>query len=90
MITASFPFLNKLTIEKNDFKDKINQFLLSWDTVAKEKEWTLWNNCPDPDVCKQSKVFTCAVEENVLSSSHRTQIVEYQTCNLIIRLTKIQ
>lgn len=38
MITASFPFLNKLTIEKNDFKDKINQFLLSWNTVAKEKE----------------------------------------------------
>ena len=33
-----FPaFIDKLAIEKNDFRDKIKQFLLSWDTVAKDK-----------------------------------------------------
>jgi hypothetical protein len=36
------------------------------------------------------KVVKCALEENLLSSSHRAQVAENQTETLIVRLAELQ
>lgn len=82
-------FLDKLIIKKNGFRDKINQFLLSQDTWQMEKSEPNETISQIQMCINNLKVSKCALEGNLLSGSHRTQVVEYQINALIIRLAEL-
>lgn len=60
--------------------DKINQFLVPQDTVAKGKN----------EPRKTIDSSRCVLEKNLLSSSQRAQVSENQTKAPIIRLAELQ
>lgn len=78
--------LDKLIKDRNELRGKINQLQ---NTVKDNKKLSdkidqlqMQVNC--------LKVSKCTLEENLLSSSHRAQVVENQTEALIIRLAELQ
>ena len=79
--------LDKLTKEKNELCDNINQRLTSQHTVENNElsdkiDWLHVH-------INSLKVSKCALEEDLLSSSHRAQVAENQIEVLIIRLAEL-
>jgi hypothetical protein len=66
-------FLYKLTMEKNELSDKINQLEASQNTV---KDSNKLSDNTDRLQINSLKVSKCALEENLLCSTHRAQVVE--------------
>lgn len=81
--------LDKLTKEKNELCDKINQCLTSQNTEEENNELSDKIDWLHLHI-NSLKGFKCALEENLLSSSHRTQVAENQIQVLIIRLPEFR
>lgn len=80
--------LDKLTEEKNELCDKSNQLLALKNMV---KDSGLSDKTGQFQVHMSSlKVSKCALEEHLLSSTHRAQAVENQTRALIIGVAELQ
>lgn len=76
--------LDKLTVEKNEVHDKIIQLLAPWNMVKDNNELGDKTDRLQMHI-NRAKDSECALKENLLSSSHRAQIVENKTETLIIR-----
>ena len=78
--------LDKLIKDRNELRDKINQLQ---NMVKDNKEL---NDKIDhlQMLINNLKVSKCALEKNLLSSSHKAQFMENQTEALIIRLAELQ
>lgn len=75
--------LNNLTMKYNEHRDKIDQLLVSWDSVNNN------NDLNDLRMHRNSlQVAKCALGENLLSGSQATQLEGNQTIALIVRLTE--
>lgn len=75
--------LDNLTMKYNEHRDKIDQLLVSWDSVNNN------NDLNDLRMHRNSlQVAKCALGENLLSGSQATQLEGNQTIALIVRLTE--
>lgn len=77
-------FLHKLTMDKNKLIDKINQLLVSQDTVAKEMNELNGTVGQLQTHINNLKISKYALEEKFLSSIHRTYVAGNQSKALII------
>jgi hypothetical protein len=74
--------------EKNDFAGLL--LLVSLDKLMSEKNGLYDKTDQLQRHVNNVRVAKCALEENLLSSSHRAQVTENQTEALIIRLAELQ
>lgn len=78
--------LNNLTMKYNEHRDKIDQLLVSWDSVNNNNDLS---DKTDLRMHRNSlQVAKCALGENLLSGSQATQLEGNQTIALIVRLTE--
>ena len=85
MLLAS---LDKLTKEKKELHNRIKQLLVSHNMVKDSNDFSdnIGQLQMHTNILKPSE---CALEESLLSSSHRAQVAENQTQVLIIRLVEL-
>lgn len=70
----------------NEHRDKIDQLLVSWDSVNNNNDLS---DKTDLRMHRNSlQVAKCALGENLLSGSQATQLEGNQTIALIVRLTE--
>lgn len=78
--------LDNLTMKYNEHRDKIDQLLVSWDSVNNNNDLS---DKTDLRMHRNSlQVAKCALGENLLSGSQATQLEGNQTIALIVRLTE--
>lgn len=78
--------LDNLTMKYNEHRDKIDQLLVSRDSVKNNNDLS---DKTDLQMRRNSlQVAKCALGENLLSGSHATQVEGNQTTALIVRLTE--
>lgn len=79
--------LDKLTMKSNEHQDKIDQLLVSRDSVKNNNDLS-----DKTDLFQMHRnslqVAKCALGENLLSGSHTAQVEENQTTAITVRLTK--
>lgn len=78
--------LDNLTMKYNEHRDKIDQLLVSRDSMKNNNDLS---DKTDLQMHRNSlQVAKCALGENLLSGSQATQVEGNQTTALIVRLTE--